>query len=147
MRDGVWSIVDGSEKEPTGNADKLVKFILRRDKVLATIVLSIDPSLFLIGDPRHPVDVWRMLTNQFQRKTWANKLVLRRRLHALQLKKGDSVQEHVKAMTEIFNELAVIGEDEDCVVYLLASLPESFNTLVTALEANADVPSMEIVTE
>ena len=151
MRDGVWSIVDGSEKEPTGNADKLAKFILRRDKALATIVLSIDPSLlYLIGDPRDPVDVWKMLTNQFQRKTWANKLVLRRRLHALRLKEGDSVQEHVKAMTEIFNELAVIGEDisaEDRVVYLLASLPESFNTLVTALEANADVPSMEIVTE
>ena len=36
---------------------------------------------------------------------------------------------------------------EDHVVYLLASLPDSFNTLVTALEANADVPSMEIVTE
>ena len=53
-------------------------------------------------------------------------------------------------MTEIFNELAVIGEEiseEDRVVYLLASLPKSFNALVTALEANAEVPRMEIVTE
>ena len=60
------------------------------------------------------------------------------------------MQEHVKAMTEIFNELAVIGEEiseEDRVVYLLASLPKSFNALVTALEANAEVPRMEIVTE
>ena len=32
-------------------------------------------------------------------------------------------------------------------VYLLASLPKSFNALVTALEANAEVPRMEIVTE
>ena len=32
-------------------------------------------------------------------------------------------------------------------VYLLASLPESYNTLVTALEAHADVPEMEVVTE
>ena len=53
-------------------------------------------------------------------------------------------------MTELFNELAVIGEEtseEDRVVYLLASLPDSFNTLVTALEANEIVPSMEIVLE
>ena len=37
----------------------------------------------------------------------------------------------------------VIGdllEEEDQVIYLLASLPESFDMLVTALEVNADVP-------
>ena len=32
-------------------------------------------------------------------------------------------------------------------VYLLASLPESFNTLITALEASEEVPKMEAVTE
>ena len=45
-------------------------------------------------------------------------------------------------MTELFNELAVVGDVitvEDRVVYLLASLPESYNTLVTALEAHETV--------
>ena len=32
-------------------------------------------------------------------------------------------------------------------VYLLASLPETYNVLVTALEANEDVPKLEMVTE
>ena len=53
-------------------------------------------------------------------------------------------------MTEIFNELSVVGdpvEEEDRVVHLLASLPDSYNVLVTALEASPDVPKMEIVTE
>ena len=53
-------------------------------------------------------------------------------------------------MTELFNEMAIVDdtiEEEDRVVYLLASLPDSFNTLVTALEANEDVPKMEVVTE
>ena len=51
---------------------------------------------------------------------------------------------------EMFNELAIAGiaiEEEDRVVYLLASLPDTFNTLVTALEANEEVPKMEIMTE
>ena len=152
MRDGVWSIVNGLEESPdSGDRNQYSKFVSRRDKALATIVLSVDPSLlYLIGDPEDPVAVWKKLSDQFQKKTWANKLVLRRRLHSLRLKEGDLVQEHVKAMTEIFNELAVIGEEiseEDRVVYLLASLPKSFNALVTALEANAEVPRMEIVTE
>ncbi len=53
-------------------------------------------------------------------------------------------------MIEIFNELAVIGapmEGEDKVVTLLASLPETYNMLVTALEASTEVPQMELVTE
>ena len=48
-------------------------------------------------------------------------------------------------MTELFNELAIVGdaiEEEDRVVYLLASLPDSYNTLVTALEAHEEVPKM-----
>ena len=56
----------------------------------------------------------------------------------------------MKSMTEIFNELSVIGaemDEEDKVVNLLASLPSTYDTLVTALEANAAVPSMEVVTE
>ena len=128
-----------------------VQFIYRKNRALAIIVLSIDPSLlYLIADPTDPTVVWGKLSTQFQKKTWANKLALRRRLHSLRLKEGHSVQEHVKALTEIFNELSVVGDnvsDEDRVVYLLASLPNSYEMLVTALEANTEVPNMETVIE
>ena len=104
----------------------------------------------MVGDPENPVTVWQKLADQFQKKTWANKLELRRKLYAMCLKEGESVQNQVKVMTEIFKALAVIGDpvsEEDRVVHLLASLPESFNMLVTALEANLEVPKMENVTE
>ena len=151
VRDAVWGIVSGNEEAPAVDSDDHPKFVVRRDRALATIVLSIDPSLlYLIGDPVDPVDVWKKLGDQFQKKSWVNKLQLRKRLHTLGLKDGDSVQTHIKEMTEIFSELSIIGykiSDEDRVVYLLASLPDSFTTLVTALEASTDVPNMEVVTE
>ena len=153
VRDGLWEIVEGTETAPPaeGTADRRSKFIARRDRALATIVLAVEPSLlYLIGDPEDPVVVWQKLQDQFQKKTWANKLVLRRRLHSLRLRDGESVQEHIKTMIELFNELAIVGDaidEEDRVVYLLANFPDSFNTLVTALEANEDVPKMEVVTE
>ena len=53
-------------------------------------------------------------------------------------------------MTELFDELSVVGDpvsEEDRVVHLLASLPESYSMLVMAFEANGDVPKIEIVTE
>ena len=71
-------------------------------------------------------------------------------MYALKLREGGSVQEHIRQMTEIFEELAVIGDpvsEEDRVVHLLASLPESYDMVVTALEANAEVPKMAVVTE
>ena len=128
-----WNIVNDMEMaQEDRTSESYVKFCTRRDRALATIVLSVEPSLlYLVGNPEDPVAVWKKLSDQFQKKTWANRLVLRQRLHSLRLKDGDSVQEHVKAMTELFIELSVIGDEvteEDRVVYLLASLPDSYNT-------------------
>lgn len=152
MKDGLWNIVNGDEKAPpASDAVKLASFTARVDRALAIIVLSIEPSLlYLIGDPVDPIAVWGKLAEQFQKKSWANKLELRRKLYSLRLKSGGSVNAHIKAMTDIFESLSIIGDpmsEEDRVVHILASSPESFNMLVTAFEANPEVPKMETVTE
>ncbi len=152
IKDGLWNIVNGTEGAPgQAQAEKYAKFMSRRDRALATIVLSVEPSLlYLLGEPDDPIVVWKKLSDQFQKKTWANKLELRRKLYSLRLKEGESVQKHIKVLTELFEGLAVIGDpikEEDRVVHFLASLPEPFNMLVTALEASTDVPNLDVVTE
>ena len=154
IREGLWGIVAGTEGCPDSatDADKHMKYMARRDRALGTIVLAVDPSLlYLIGDPEDPKVVWEKLSGQFQKKTWANKLGLRKRLVTMKLSDSGSMREYVKKMTEAFDELAVIAEpisDEDKVVYLLAGLPESYDVLVTALEGGSDtVPALENVTE
>ena len=83
--------------------NEYANFIARKNRVLATIVLTVNWTvLYLIGEPDSPVTVWEKLTNHLQEKTWANKLVLRRKLYSLRLKDGESVHEHIKSMTEIF---------------------------------------------
>ena len=60
------------------------------------------------------------------------------------------MQKHVEMLTEVFHELSINGDpldEENQVVQLLASLPESYDMLVTALEASPEVPNLEIVTE
>ena len=113
-------------------------------------MVSVEPSLFyLLGDPEDPIAVWKKLADQFQ-KMWVNKLGLQRKLHSLWLRDSDSVQQHSKEMTVLFEGLSVISDpvsEEDRAVYLLVSLPESYDMLVTALEASMDVPKMEVVTE
>ena len=61
------------------------------------------------------------------------------------------MKEHIKKMTEVFGELAVIAEpvsEEDKVAHLLASLPDAYDVLVTLLERGSEnVPPLETVTE
>ena len=144
LKQGVWRIVEGTEVPPDEYDEvNFRKYNDRKDRALSTIVLAVETSLlYLLGDPQDPQEVWNKLCDQFQRKTWANKLNLRRRLYSLRLKDDESVQNHVKQMVEIFDELAIIGEpieEEDRVVHVLSSLPDSFNMLVTALEASPEV--------
>ena len=157
VRDGLFKIVDGSETAPVARGTvqpseaDISKFINRQDKALANIVLNIDPKLlYLIPDPIDPALVWRQLQDTFQKKTWANKLRLKRKLYNMRLQEDDDLQLHLKNFIELFDALSVIGEnieDEDRVINLLASLPESYSTIVTALEALENVPTWQVVTE
>ena len=138
VKDSLWNIINGTETAPATDGEARRKFMGRKDRALAIIVLAIDPTL---GEARRSVP----------EETWANKLQLRRKLFALKLKEGESINEHIRSMSKIFEALAVIGDpvgDEDKVVHLLASLPDSFDMLVTALEAQSEsVPKWELVTK
>ena len=53
-------------------------------------------------------------------------------------------------MTQLFDQFAIVGDpldDVNKVVHLLASLPKSYDMLVSPLEASPDVPKIEVVTE
>ena len=104
MKESLWGIISGTEEMPgEDNADTRRKFMARRDRALAIIVLAVDPLLFyLLGDPEDLKAVWKKPEEQFQPKTWSNKLQLRSKLYALKLKEGGSVNEHIKTMSEIF---------------------------------------------
>ena len=58
------------------------------------------------------------------------------------MKEGTSVEAHMKRMKELTDKLSALAApiaEEDQVVTLLGSLPASFQTLVTALEARDTV--------
>ena len=108
IKDGYLNIVSKTETVST-NAEARQKFMTRRGKALALIGLTLDPSLlYLIGNEDDPCKVWETLEGQFQRKTWANKLQLRKKLITLKLKEGGSVNDHIKEMTQTFESLSIM---------------------------------------
>ena len=56
VKDGLWGVVDGTDTDPgTENVEARRKYLSTRDRALAMIVLSMEPSLlYLIGDPQDP---------------------------------------------------------------------------------------------
>ena len=119
IKEGLYEFVDGTATPPgaDASAEQLSKYSIKKSRALAIIVLAIEAKLlYIVGDPVDPLVVWNKLRDTFQRKTWSNKLRLRRRLYGMKLKDGQNLQDHLREFTEIFDELAVIGdalEDED----------------------------------
>ena len=149
IKEGLWHIVNGTKAEPGEGAETRAKVLAQRDKALVTTVLAIEPGLlYLVGTD--PTNCLEDTKGAILHRTWADKLELKQKLFSMWLADGGSVQEHIKFMIEICDELSVTGEpirDENRVVYLLASLPESYNVLVTALEASTEVPTLIVVRE
>ena len=57
---------------------------------------------------------------------------MRRKLHSVRMKEGDSVQRHIREMTEIFNALSAMDtpmSEEDHVICLLSAIKDSFQKL------------------
>ena len=95
-----------------------------------------------------PKDAWDTLKNHFERDTLANKLLLKKKYFRTEMKDGTSMEVYLKHMKELTDKPAAIGapiSEEEQVVTLLRSLPQSYSTLVTALEAQVDDISLGYV--
>jgi len=151
MAKDVWDHVNGTAEDPGEVAEAAVRtrYEKAKQKAMATLVVGIHSKLiYLVTSCTTPQDVWDTLRGQFERNTFANKMFLKRQYFTTKMSEGQSVQDHLKCMKEITDKLAALGSavgEEEQVVALLISLPPSYQTLVTALEAKGDDLSLEFV--
>ena len=126
-----------------------VAVALFQSRVVLTIVSAmVSARLYLVTLCEEPKQAWNALKNHFERETLANKLLLKKQYFLSEMKEGTSVDQHLKHMKDITDKLAAIGapiSEEDQVVTLLGSLPRSFATLVTAIEARMAGVSLDYV--
>ena len=151
MAKGLWNLVDGSEvlaSEATAAAAAAL-FQSRLQKAFSTIVLAMDSAqLYLVTSCEEPKQAWDALKNHLERETLANKLLLKKQYFCSEMKEDTLVDQNLKQVKDITDKLAAIGapvSEEDQVLTLLGSLPRSFATLVTAIEARMDGVSLDYV--
>ena len=147
---GLWGFIGGSE-ELANDADVETQadFQKKSQRAFSTLVMAIStPQLYLVTSCEGAKDAWDALRNHYERETLANKLFLKKRYFRSEMKEGTSIKAHLKYMKEITDKLAAIGapiSEEYQVVTLLGSLPQSYSTLVTALEACVDGVTLSFV--
>ena len=103
-----------------------------------------EPVIPYIAELTELEEVWRTLKNLFESQGNARRLLLKSRLHALQLEEGGSVFDMLKEVREITNQLAAIGEcisDEDIIENILNSLLESYEGFVSSITYRENAPS------
>ena len=94
--------------------------------------------LYLVSKCETPKAAWDKLQSHFERDSQANRLFPQKRYFRSVLSEDTSMETHAKHMKNLTDNLAAIRApvyEEDQVVTLLGSLPDSYSTLVTALEA------------
>ena len=139
----LWGVVSGSETlEEGADAEVRSNFEKKSQKAFSTLALAIGTAqLYIVTSCDTPKEVWDALRSHYERDTLANKLFLKKRFFRMEMKEGTTIEKHLKSMKELSDQLAALGApvtEEDQVVTLLGSLPDSFSTLVTALEARVD---------
>ena len=92
--------------------------------------------------------LWEKLGKRFASKSMMSKLALKRKLFGLRMAGGANLSAHIDCFNQLIRDLRKIEEefsDENKVIFLLVSLPDSYDHLVTTLLHGSKAPGLEDV--
>lgn len=130
MKEGVWNVVKGIEKEPTldQGAEKQRIWQDKNDKATALIGLGLADSLIHHVDfDKTAKEVWDKLENLFGNKINNSKVFLKQKFFSSKMKESDTLQEHLSTLGSIIQQLTALKappDDDDMKAVLLTSLED-----------------------
>ena len=114
-------------------------FNLGTKKAWTHICLAIEPEQQLhVRETKTAKEAWDALKKQFARESLLQKVRLRQQYHSCRFHSGDNMLEHISKLRSLHDQLKEMGveiDDKELAMTLLASLPEDYKPLITALDA------------
>ena len=135
---------DGSAEAPIStdgddDATLLRAFNSRAKKAWTYICLAVEPEQQIhVRDTKTAKEAWDALKNQFARESILQKVRLRQQYYSCRFQSGGNMLEHISHLRSLHDQLKEMGvsiDDTELAMTLLASLPEEFKALITALDA------------
>lgn len=148
IREDLWDVIeDTPPNQPGADAEAQVltsfnNWKKRDNKTRATISLFVEDSqLCYIRNEKTAKATWDALKNHHEKNTLTNKVSIMRRICSAKLKESGDIESHLAELTNWFQKLTDLGDqlvDSWKIAMILSSLPESYDGLVTALEARSE---------
>lgn len=148
VRDGNWKFVNPGTppvvNESSSNTEKaaLEVWIEGDSRAKATIALCTEDSQHnLIMGARSAKDSWDRLQRYHHKATLTSKVSLLKKICSKNFLVGDSMEQHIFEMEELFRKLENAGQvllEPLKVAMILRGLPEEFDTLAITLENRSD---------
>jgi hypothetical protein len=148
IQQGVHKALLGKAKKPKKMSDE--NWEEMDEKAANAIRLNLgDEVIHNILEAKTAEQIWKKLEGLYMRKNLTNKLYVKKQIYSLQTKDDSDLLEHLNAFNMLITKLTNFGvnlEEEDKAILLLASLPTSFNHLVTTLMYGKDTLELKEVT-
>ena len=132
---------DGSIEVPAEDASAQVKqdFKFASKKAWTYICLAVEPDQQIhIRNTTNAKEAWDALKSQFARVSISQIVRLRQKYYSSKFQSGGNMLEHINHVKSLHDQLKEMGvniNDGELAMTLLASLPDEFKPLITALDA------------
>ncbi|GMH29834.1 hypothetical protein Nepgr_031677 [Nepenthes gracilis] len=93
-------------------------------------------------------EVWEKLESQYKSKSLATRVHIKKQFYGLRLSKDGSFEKHLDDFNRIVTQMSTLDDvikEEDKALVLLASLPASYNHIVTTLLFGKDTLKLDEV--
>lgn len=140
IKEKIWNVITGTPPENT-NATALSLWNVNDQTARAIITLSVDDNqLPLIMNLETAKSMWDTLKDFHEKSTVVNKMKLMRNMFDANMKDKHSIEDHIASISGYLQKLNGSGvtafNDESIkTAVLLSSLPDSYRTIITSLEA------------
>ena len=112
----------------------------------STIMLTLAESVYFnVAEETTSYGVWQKLCGLYEKQSAASQVYWLKKLVDLKMKEGMSMSNHLNEFNTIFSQLTAQGikfEDPIKAMFLLVTLPESWETFRTALSNSAPATSL-----
>lgn len=144
VKDKTWDTVLGVKPDPVTDI-----WTNLNNNAMSRLMLSVEEDqLVHVRHLEVAADVWSTFQRLYERTTLSSKVFLRRKFWTLRFDTG-TMQQHIIRVQELASQLKTAGiklEPGDEIAGLLASMPDSYDGLVTALESrDEDTLTFELV--
>lgn len=140
IREELWHVITKPKPEEPDESDD--DWDRDDQRALATIGLCLEESQYsLVKKKESAKEAWESLKAYHEKPNMSSRVSLLKRLCSVNLSEGGDMEGHLVVLDDLFERLENVGQKLDellKVAMILRSLPNSFDSLVMALESRPD---------